>query len=55
MDLSDLVTPVSAADGDQGHLGSDDGSTDGSGNLLGALDTQADMAVAVADADKGLA
>lgn len=52
--LADLVTPVTAADGDDGHLGRDDRATDGGGDLLGALDAEAAVAVVVADDDKGL-
>ena len=47
-------TPVSATDGDDRELGEDDGTTDGSGNLLGALDTETDVAVGVTNDDESL-
>ena len=46
---TNLVTPESSPHGDDGELGQDDGSSDGGGNLLGALDTQTNMAVVVSD------
>merc|ERR1719462_890640 len=52
--LADLVTPETPPDGEDGQLGQDDGTTDGGGNLLRALDTEADVSVVVADGDKGL-
>jgi hypothetical protein len=52
--LADLVAPVATADRDNGELGEDDGATDSSGNLLGALDAKAKVAVRVANDDKGL-
>lgn len=54
MGLTDLVTPVTSPDGDDGQLGQDDGSTDGGGHLFGALHTQTHVAVVVADGNKGL-
>lgn len=54
VDLADLVTPVTAADGHAGHLGHDDGAADSGGHLLGALDTQTDVAVGVTDDNEGL-
>ena len=52
--LSDLVTPVSSPDGDDGEFGQDDGSTDGGGHFLGALHSQANVAVVVSNSNKGL-
>jgi hypothetical protein len=52
--LADLVTPVPPPDGHDGELGEDDGAADGGGHLLGALDSEPDVAVVVADDDKGL-
>ena len=49
-----VETPVSAANGDQVHLGVDDGSANGSGNFLGSLDAKADVAVGVADGNVAL-
>ena len=54
MHAADLVAPGAAADGHDGHHGRDDGPADGRGDLLGALDAEADVAVGVADADEGL-
>ena len=47
-------TPVSAADGDDAQLGDDDGGTDGSGDLLGGLDTETDVALGITNDDDGL-
>lgn len=47
-------TPVSSSHGDDAQLGDDDGGTDGSGNLLGGLDTETDVALRVTNDDDGL-
>merc|ERR1719443_579065 len=52
--LANLVAPEASPDGQDGKLGQDDGSADGGGHLLGALDAQADVTVVVADGHKGL-
>ena len=52
--LTKRGTPVSSSDRDDGELGSDDGTTDGSGNLLGALDTETKVAVRVTDGNESL-
>merc|ERR1719290_571100 len=52
--LSDLVTPVASPDRDDGQLGKDDGTTDGSGYFLRALDAKTNVAVVVANGNKGL-
>lgn len=52
--LTDLVTPVTSPDGDDGQLGQDDGTTDGCGHLFGALHAQTHVAVVVANGNKGL-
>ena len=44
---TNLVTPETSSDWDNGELGEDDSSSDGSGNLLGALDTKTNMSVVV--------
>mmetsp|Transcript_40036 Transcript_40036/g.128063 ORF Transcript_40036/g.128063 Transcript_40036/m.128063 type:complete len:232 (-) Transcript_40036:14-709(-) len=54
MGLANGVTPVPTADRDNLQLGEDDGTADGGGNLLGALDAEADVAVEVTDNDEGL-
>jgi hypothetical protein len=40
-----VVAPVTSAHGHKVHLGVDDASADGGGNLLGSLDTEADVAL----------
>lgn len=52
--LSDLVSPISSPDRDDGELGGDDGTTDGSGDFLRALDSKSDMAVVVSDGNESL-
>lgn len=52
--LADLVAPEAAPDGHDGQLGQDDGTADGGGHLLGALDAEPDVAVVVANGDEGL-
>lgn len=52
--LTQVGTPVTATDGDDAQLGDNDGGTDGSGDLLGGLDTQTDMTLGVTDDDDGL-
>ena len=54
MDFTDLVTPVAATNRNARHLGVDDGTSNGGGDLLGALDTETAVAVMVTDDDKGL-
>merc|ERR1719367_140044 len=52
--LAELVAPETPPHWDDRQLGEDDGSPDGSGHLLGALDSQPDMAVVVPNGDKSL-
>lgn len=54
MGFTDLVTPVSSPDRDDGQLGQDDGTTDGCGHLFGAFHTQTDVAVVVTNGDESL-
>ena len=54
MRLSEVGAPVSTSDGHDGKLGNDDGSADSGGHLLGGLDTETDVALAVADNDDSL-
>lgn len=54
MGLTKVGTPVSSSHGDDAQLGDDDGGTDGGGDLLGSLDTEADVALRVTDDDDGL-
>lgn len=46
--------PVAAADGDDGELRDDDGGANGSGDFLGGLDAETDVALGVTDDDNGL-
>lgn len=52
--LTDLVTPITTTNGDQGKLGVVDGTTDGVGDFLGALNAQTDVTVRVSDNYEGL-
>jgi len=52
--VTDHVTPISTTHGDDSELGEDDGTTNGCGYLLRALDTQADMPIRVTNNDEGL-
>lgn len=47
-------TPVTATDGDDRELGKDDGTADSGGDLLGALDTETDVAVGVTNDNESL-
>ena len=51
---SDLVTPVTSSDGDDGELGKNDGATNSGCDFFRALDTETDVTFAVADDDDGL-
>lgn len=51
---SDLVSPVSTTDRDDGQLGRDDGSANSSGDFLGALYSKSDVTVVISDGDKSL-
>lgn len=52
--LTKVGTPVSSSHGDDAQLGDDDGGTDGGGDLLGGLDTEANVALGVTNDDDGL-
>ena len=52
--ISDLVTPVAAANGEDVDLGINDGTTHGNGDFASALDTETEMAVVVTNSDDGL-
>lgn len=54
MRLTEVGTPVTTTDGHDTELGDDDGGADGSSDFLGRLDSETDVAVAVADDDNGL-
>lgn len=52
--LTQWVTPVTTSDGDDGKLGQDNGSSDGTSDFLCALDTETQVTVKVTNGDKGL-
>jgi hypothetical protein len=52
--LAKVGTPVSTSDGNDTELCDDDGSTDGSGDFLGSLDSQTDVTLRISDDDNGL-
>lgn len=54
MGLADLVAPVASPHRYDGQLGQDDGPPNRSGDFLRALDPKADVAVVVANRNKGL-
>ena len=54
MGSSSIGAPVSTADWDQVHLCVDDAASDSSGNLLGSLNTEADVTGSVTDSDVAL-
>lgn len=51
---SELVTPVSTADRDDVQLSGNDGSTDSSGDFLGALDSKTEVTSSVSNNHEGL-
>lgn len=52
--LTEVGTPVSSPDGNDGKLGNDDGGADGSGDFLGGLDSETDVALGVTDDNDSL-
>jgi hypothetical protein len=52
--LSEIAAPVSATNGNDAQLGDDDSGADCSGDFLGRLDAEADVALRVSDDDDGL-
>jgi len=50
--LSHVGTPEPTPDGNDAQLGRNDGSTDGSSHLLGALNTQTNMTIVISDSCK---
>ena len=54
MGFTDLVTPETTPHWDNGQLGEDDGTTDGSCHLLAALDAESNVTVVVTDGHEGL-
>ena len=54
MGLTKVGTPVTATDGEDSELGNGDGGTDSSGNFLGGLNAETDVALGVTNEDDGL-
>lgn len=54
MRLTEVGTPVTSPDGQDGELGNGDGGADGGSDFLGGLDTETDVALRVTDEDNGL-
>lgn len=52
--LTEVGTPVTSPDWDNGELGNDDGGADGSSDFLGGLDTETNVALRVTDDNDGL-
>ena len=52
--LSELGSPVTSSNGDDGELGEDDGTSNGGSDLLGALDSQSDVSVEISNRDESL-
>lgn len=52
--LTQVVTPVTSSDWDDGQLGNDDTGSDGTSNFLGGLDTQTDVTVGVTNDNDSL-
>lgn len=52
--LTEGRSPVTATNRDDSELGKDDGTTNSSGNFLGALDTETDVTVTIANNDESL-
>ncbi len=52
--LTESVTPVTTTNGDGGELGNNDGTTDGSSDFLGTLDTETEVTIRVTTATKAL-
>jgi len=48
------TSPVSSSNWDDVQLGGDDGTSDGSGDFRGALNSKTDVSVVVSDGDEGL-
>lgn len=54
MGLTEVGTPVTTADGNDGKLGKVDSAADGGGDFLRALDTETDVTVEVTDGNERL-
>jgi hypothetical protein len=54
MRLTEVRTPVSSSDWNDGELRNDDSSTNGSSNFLGGLDSKTNVSLGVSNNDDGL-
>jgi hypothetical protein len=54
MRFTNFVTPVATSDRNYAEFRQDDGTTNGSGDFFGALDTQTNVAIMVTNCNKGL-
>ncbi len=54
MGETEVGTPVTTTNGDNAELRNDDGGADSSGDFLGGLDAETDVALRVTDDDNGL-
>ena len=54
MRATDLISPETTSDRNDGELGQNDSSSDGGGHLLGALDTETNVAVVVSNSCKNI-
>lgn len=52
--LTEVGTPVTSSDGQDGQLSDDDGGSDGGCDFLGCLDTETDVTFTVSDDNDGL-
>jgi len=54
MRLSDFVAPVSSANGNDGQLGEDDGSSNGGRHFFGTLNAESNVPIGITDSDESL-
>jgi len=52
--VTELSSPVTSPDGDDGEFCEDDGTANGSCDFLRALDTQTDMTIGITNSNEGL-
>ena len=52
--FTELVTPVTTTHWNDGQLGLDDGTPDGSGDFFGALHSQTNMSIVISDSNESL-
>merc|ERR1719153_1905105 len=54
MRLSDFIAPVSSANGNDGQLGEDDGSSNGGRHFFGTLNAESNVPIGITDSDESL-